>query len=105
MADRGVRVNSIQPGVIDTNFHECLGFDKNSVEYSAIMDQYAKMHPVQRVGQPQEVVDAIAFLASENAAFITGALLPVSKIQSLIQACFHFYIFADYSFQFPLKLG
>lgn len=67
----------VNPGVINTNFHDCLGFDKNSVEYTAIMDQYAKMHPMQRVGQTDECVNAIAFLAHEQAAFITGAILPV----------------------------
>lgn len=76
LADRGVRINSVNPGVIDTNFHDCLGFDKNSVEYGAIMDQYAKMHPMGRVGESDECVNAIAFLANENAAFITGVILP-----------------------------
>lgn len=77
LADRGVRVNSVNPGVIDTNFHDCLGFNKNSVEYAAIMDQYAKMHPMQRVGKTEECVNAIAFLANAKASFISGAILPV----------------------------
>lgn len=67
----------VNPGVIDTAFHECLGFDRNSVEYAAIMDQYAEMHPMQRVGKTDDCVNAIAFLAHEQAAFITGAILPV----------------------------
>ncbi|XP_055306659.1 uncharacterized oxidoreductase TM_0325-like [Sitodiplosis mosellana] len=79
LADRGVRVNCVSPGVVDTNFHEItLGFNKDSVEYAAIMDQYANIHPMKRIGQTDECVNAIAFLANENtAAFITGTLLTV----------------------------
>ncbi len=35
------------------------------------------MHPIGRLGEPEEVAQAIAFLASEQASFITGAILPV----------------------------
>ncbi|XP_031626587.1 uncharacterized protein LOC116342921 [Contarinia nasturtii] len=77
LAAKGVRCNAVNPGVIDTNFHDCLGFDKDSVEYAAIMDQYAKMHPIGRVGESDECVNAIAFLASDSAGFITGVNLPV----------------------------
>jgi len=35
------------------------------------------MHPMGRLGEPQEVAQAIAFLASDEASFITGAILPV----------------------------
>lgn len=77
LAEKGVRVNSVNPGVIDTNFHDCLGFDRNGVEYAAVMDEYAKMHPIGRVGQSDECVNAVAFLANENAGFVTGVNLPV----------------------------
>lgn len=77
LAGKGVRVNSVNPGVIDTNFHDCLGFDRNGPEYSAVMDAYAKMHPLGRVGQSEECVNAIAFLAKGNAGFVTGVTLPI----------------------------
>lgn len=67
----------MSPGVIDTNFHDCLGFDKDSVEFGVIMDQYAKMHPIGRVGESDECVNAIAFLASDSAGFVTGVTLPI----------------------------
>lgn len=77
LADKGVRVNSINPGVIDTNFHDSLGFEKDGPEYVAAMESYSEMHPIKRIGQTDEVVNAIAFMASERASFITGAILLV----------------------------
>lgn len=77
LAGKGVRVNSVNPGVVETNFHDCLGFDRNGPEYAALMDAYAKMHPLGRVGQSEECVNAIAFLANGNAGFVTGVTLPI----------------------------
>ena len=54
-----VRVNSISPGWIDTNFQEHDGAD-------------AKQHPVQRVGNPLDIANMVLFLCSEKAGFITG---------------------------------
>lgn len=73
-----VRVNSINAGVIDTNFYEYLGFEKNSAEYNAAMDMFAKMHPIGHLGQLEDCVNAIAYLANEKfASFVTGVNLPV----------------------------
>ncbi|KJK52336.1 hypothetical protein UK23_04250 [Lentzea aerocolonigenes] len=41
------------------------------------VDGMAAMHPMKRLGEPKEVAQAIAFLASDQASFITGAILPV----------------------------
>lgn len=54
-----VRVNSISPGWIDTSFQEYDGPD-------------AKQQPVGRVGNPLDIANAVLFLCSENAGFITG---------------------------------
>ena len=54
-----VRVNSISPGWIDTSFTEYTGPD-------------ALQHPAGRVGNPQDIANAVLFLCSENAGFITG---------------------------------
>lgn len=70
-----VRVNSINAGVIDTNFY---GLEKNSAEYNATMDFFANMHPIGHVGQSEDCVNAIAYLANEKiASFVTGVTLPV----------------------------
>lgn len=58
---RGVRVNAVAPGTISTNPERHSG------------DEY----PLRRVGSPNEVAAAVRFLASEEASFITGAVLPV----------------------------
>ena len=41
------------------------------------LEAIKRMHPVGRLGEPEEVANAILFLASEEATFITGAILPV----------------------------
>lgn len=37
--------------MIDTNFHDCYGLERNGPEYQAVMNAFAKMHPIGRVGQ------------------------------------------------------
>ena len=68
-ADRGIRVNAVAPGTILTE------------AVAELPDEYKEpmleAHPVGRLGQPSEVANAILFLASEEASFITGAILPV----------------------------
>ncbi|MBW4024473.1 MAG: SDR family oxidoreductase [Proteobacteria bacterium] len=69
LAAQGVRVNAVAPGTIATD-----GLRKMSEEYIAGV---TAAHPIGRVGQPAEVANAILFLASDEASFITGAILPV----------------------------
>lgn len=75
LASSGVRVNSVNPAVIKTNFHKNMGFDEE--EYKLYLENCKKSHALGRVGEVSEVAEAIAFLASDAASFITGALLPV----------------------------
>lgn len=76
VADRGVRVNSVNPGLIETEFQIRADGMKPS-DYPAFLEARGKRHPVGRAGQAIEVVNAIAFLANENAGFVTGVCLPV----------------------------
>jgi NAD(P)-dependent dehydrogenase (short-subunit alcohol dehydrogenase family) len=69
LAAQGIRVNAVAPGTIGT-----AGLRKMSDEYIAGV---TAAHPIGRIGEPEEVAAAILFLASDEASFITGAVLPV----------------------------
>jgi NAD(P)-dependent dehydrogenase (short-subunit alcohol dehydrogenase family) len=73
-ADRGIRVNAVAPGTIRTERVMQLSDEPGGSEYLAAIEQ---MHPMGRLGEPAEVASAIVFLASDEASFITGAVLPV----------------------------
>lgn len=73
-ADRGIRVNAVAPGTIRTERVMQIPEEPGGAEYLA---QVERMHPMGRIGEPAEVASAIVFLASDDASFITGAVLPV----------------------------
>jgi len=67
-----IRVNAICPGWIETPMN------KNFFALGPhIMQQANKMHPIGRIGQPQEVAGVVSFLVSDDASFVTGSLLTV----------------------------
>ncbi|WP_163873310.1 SDR family NAD(P)-dependent oxidoreductase [Paenibacillus favisporus] len=68
-AAKGIRINAVCPGYIDTPLIQ--GRDE------AITAQLTALHPMGRLGKPEEVAKAVLFLASEDASFITGASLLV----------------------------
>lgn len=73
-AEHGIRVNAVAPGTIRTAVVKELEAEPQGKAY---VDGMAAMHPMKRLGEPSEVAQAIAFLASDQASFITGAILPV----------------------------
>lgn len=73
-ADRGIRVNAVAPGTIRTDAVKRIPEQPGGAEYLADIE---RMHPMGRLGEPAEVASAIVFLASDDASFITGAVLPV----------------------------
>lgn len=73
-ADRGIRVNAVAPGTIRTERVMQLPDEPGGPEYLAAIEA---MHPMGRIGEPSEVAAAILFLASADASFVTGVILPV----------------------------
>lgn len=74
-ADKNIRANCVMPGAIDTPMLRAsinMGADPE-----AVLAACNAAHPLGRIGQPEEVARAIAFLASDWASFITGATLAV----------------------------
>lgn len=72
-APRGIRVNVLCPGFIYTPMLENAGLDKDDEIHHAI----ANMHAMKRMGTPEEVADALIWLSSDEATFVTGHSLAV----------------------------
>ena len=73
-AGNGIRVNAVAPGTINTERVQQLPNEPGGPEY---LGAVKAAHPMGRLGEPSEVAKAILFLASDEASFITGAILPV----------------------------
>ena len=70
LAPRGIRVNAVNPGVVETNLHKRGGMGVE--DYEKFLENSANTHPIGRAGQPEEVAELIHFLASGKAGWITG---------------------------------
>ncbi|KAA9021026.1 SDR family NAD(P)-dependent oxidoreductase [Niallia endozanthoxylica] len=68
-ANRGVRVNAVCPGYITTNILDDLSDE--------MLEHLKSLHPIGRLGRPEEVAYAVLFLASDESSFVTGANLLV----------------------------
>lgn len=78
-AAKGIRVNVVCPGVIMTPLTEnSIGRDKK------LMERVASKHPIGRVGEPREVSSLVLWLCSNEASFVTGAIIPVDGGQLLL---------------------
>lgn len=75
LASKGVRVNAVNPGVIVTDLQKRGGL--NDEAYAKFLEHSKTTHALGRTGEPDEVAEAIAYLASANSSFITGVTLPV----------------------------
>jgi NAD(P)-dependent dehydrogenase (short-subunit alcohol dehydrogenase family) len=76
LVDRGIRVNAVSPGPINTpEGFARTGLPKDVVE-QFVKDVVSQV-PMKRMGQPSEIAGAVAFLASSDASYMTGAEIPV----------------------------
>ena len=75
LAPHGVRVNAVNPGVVVTDLHRRAGF--SDATYAAFLERAKETHPLGRPGEPEEIADLIAFLASERAGWITGETISI----------------------------
>jgi NAD(P)-dependent dehydrogenase (short-subunit alcohol dehydrogenase family) len=76
LVERGIRVNAVSPGPIETP----AGFARTGLSKEVIDEMvkgFVSQVPMKRIGQPEEIAGAVAFLASQDASFITGAEIPV----------------------------
>lgn len=81
LAEHGIRVNALCPGFVRTSLNE-----KIAAEIAPdFIDTYGRENvPLQRIGLPQEIAAAYAFLASDDASFITGTQLVVDGGQTAV---------------------
>ena len=67
-----IRINAVCPGVIQTRMVERVTHGDPLLE-----KQYISMEPMGRMGQPEEIADAVVWLCSNEASFVTGLAIPV----------------------------
>ena len=70
VASRGITVNVVAPGLIDTDMTRAIG--------AAASETWAAQIPLGRLGTPQDVAWTVCFLASDEAAYITGQVIAVN---------------------------
>ena len=71
VADAGIRVNAVRPGLIDTDVHASAGMPDR-------VERFGSKMPVGRAGTAEEVAEAIIWLLSDKASYVTGAILNVA---------------------------
>jgi NAD(P)-dependent dehydrogenase (short-subunit alcohol dehydrogenase family) len=81
---RGIRVNAVALGSIATERYQAFLGERDPAAAARIEDDLRRLHPVGRVGRPEEVAAAVVWLLSDEASFINGATVPVDGGRSVL---------------------
>jgi NAD(P)-dependent dehydrogenase (short-subunit alcohol dehydrogenase family) len=81
---RGIRVNAVALGSIATERYDAFLGRQEPAAVARIEDEMRLLHPIGRVGRPEEVAAAVAHLLSDDASFISGATMPVDGGRSVL---------------------
>jgi NAD(P)-dependent dehydrogenase (short-subunit alcohol dehydrogenase family) len=81
----GIRVNAVAPGPVHTE-----GTDKNLWSVASVEERVRARIPLGRLGEPEDIAKAALWLSSEDAAWISGATLPVDGAQWLAGGTLNF---------------
>lgn len=73
-AKDNIRVNAVAPAIVETPVYETF---MSPEQVRQVLPTFNNFHPLGRYGQPQDVVEAILYLASDKASWVTGAILPI----------------------------
>lgn len=82
LGPKGIRINNVSPGLVLGSFQKASGMDQDT--YRKIMEGTKESYPLGRPAEPEDVANAICFLASEKAKYITGVVLPVDGGNSCV---------------------
>jgi len=80
----GIRVNAVALGSIATERYQAFLGQQEPAAAARIQNELRRLHPVGRVGRPEEVAAAVAYLLSEDASFINGATVPIDGGRSVL---------------------
>lgn len=83
LADKGVRVNAVNPGVVRTELHTVT---KAVPDYEAFLERAKSTHPLGRWAEPEEIAALIAYLMSDEASWVTGACYAIDGGRALMSA-------------------
>jgi NAD(P)-dependent dehydrogenase (short-subunit alcohol dehydrogenase family) len=81
---RGIRVNAVALGSIATERYQAFLGEQSPAAAARMEEDLRRLHPVGRVGRPEEVAAAVAWLLSDEASFINGATVPVDGGRSVL---------------------
>lgn len=77
LAAKDIRVNSVNPGVVKSNLQKSAGLFSTDSEYETWIEQMHPLNLLTHVGEPNDVTEAIAFLNSNKAKWITGSIMSI----------------------------